>query len=396
MKKFHFILAIHCIIFSCQKGDIPHTTACIYTYPSGNNNHPKSSRFKAIVEKYVHQGLPGVSLLIRDASGTWIGAAGKSDIDKNIPFEPCTVAKVASITKMFTGTLVHLLVEENVFNLDDKIDQWLPKEVLEKVKNCRGATIRQLMNHTTGIYDIITSDAFYLALLNNPDKKWSAEKLIEFAYGKSTKFELGKSCLYSNTNTLLLSMVVTKATGKTNEELLHSKILGPLGMSNTYYYSHDDLPPITAQGYFDLYNNQRLINVTNFNTGSGHGYGGFFSTVMDLQKFIEPLLRTKVILQPSSMAEMTRFIPEEDPEDPANDLNLGAGLMKRYFNQPLTSDRFGYGHTGRDLGYSANCFYFPNYDITCCFIVNYGTNAKSELRQVFYAFQDEVTSALFE
>ena len=71
-----------------------------------------------------------------------------------------------------------------------------------------------------------------------------------------------------------------------------------------------------------------------------------------------------------------KFIPEEDPEDPANDLSLGAGLMKRYFNQPLTSDKYGYGHTGRDLGYS--------------------TNAASDLRQKFYEFQDELTNALFE
>ena len=166
-------------------------------------------------------------------------------------------------------------------------------------------------------------------------------------------------------------------------------------MNDTYYYTHDELPPITAQGYFDLYNNQTLINVTNFNTGSGHGYGGFFSTVLDLQKFIDPVLRHKTVLKAASLAEMTKFVPEVDPEDPGNDLNLGPGLMKSYFNQPLTSDRYGYGHTGRDLGYSANCFYFPNYDVTCCFIMNYGTNAASELREVFYDFQDELTSALF-
>ncbi|MGB3174675.1 MAG: serine hydrolase domain-containing protein [Saprospiraceae bacterium] len=396
MNKLILTLILYTIAISCQKGDISSTTACQYNYPSGNNNHPKSIRFKTIVDKYVQKGLPGISLLIRDASGTWVGAAGLSDIDKNIPFEPCTVSKVASITKMFTGTLIHLLVEEKVFKLDDKIDQWLPKEVLDNVNNCRGATIRQLMNHTTGIYDIITSDAFYLALLNDPDKTWNAEELIKFGYNKNPTFELGKSCLYSNTNTLLLSIVIAKATGQTNTALLHAKILGPLNMSDTYYYSHDNLPLITAQGYFDLYNDQRLVNVTNFNTGSGNGYGGFYSTVIDLQRFIEPLLRTKTILSSSSMADMTTFIREEDPDDPDNDLYLGAGLMKRYFNQPLNSDRFAYGHNGRDLGYSANCFYFPNYDITCCFIVNYGTNAKSKLRQVFYDFQDEITNALFE
>ncbi|MBK8502625.1 MAG: serine hydrolase [Saprospiraceae bacterium] len=172
-------------------------------------------------------------------------------------------------------------------------------------------------------------------------------------------------------------------------------MLTPLQMNNTYYYSHDKLPAITAQGYYDFYNNQTIINVTNFNTGSGNGYGGFFSNVFDLQIFIEALVRNQTILKSSSFTEMSTFIPEIDPEDSNNDLNLGAGLMKRYFNQDQSSDRYGYGHTGRDLGYSANCFYFPNYDVTSCFVINYGTNAESELRQVFYDFQDELTSSLF-
>jgi len=396
MKNSILLFCLVLFNYQCQKGDIDSSQACSYTYPAGNDNHPKAARFKSILAKYTAAGLPGISLLVRDPGGTWIGASGQADIEKGVPFQPCTVAKVASITKMFTGTLVHLLVEQQVFKLDDKIDAWLPAEVVSRVKNCRGATIRQLMQHTTGIYDVITSTEFYLALLNNPDKKWTAEELIELVYGKEPEFALGTSCLYSNTNTLLLSMVIQKASGKNNVDLLHENILQPLGMNDTYYYSHDELPSITAQGYFDLYNNQTLTNVTNFNTGSGHGYGGFFSTVLDLQRFIEPLLKTKTLLKPGSLSEMTQFTPEIDPEDPANDLQLGAGLMKRYFNQSLTSDRFGIGHTGRDLGYSANNFYFPNYDVTCCFIVNYGTNAESKLREVFYDFQDELTSALFE
>lgn len=396
MKAIFYSVFILCFFVHCRKGDIGHSQSCQFNYPPANDLHPKSAQLKSILKKYNQLGLPGISILIRDKSGTFIQAVGKADLDRDINFAPCTVAKVASITKMFTGTLIHKLTEEGVFKLDDRVDPWLDEEILDKVSNARGATIRQLMNHTTGIYDIITSNAFYLALLNSPDKKWKSEELIKYAFGKKPRFELGKSCYYSNTNTLLLSMVVAKATGHSNVELLREKILTPLGMSDTYYYSHESLPEITAQGYFDLYNNQSLVNVTNFNTGSGHGYGGFFSTVMDLQKFLEPLLKTKTLLKPASYLEMIKFIPEVDPDDPTNDLSLGAGLMKRYFNQPLTSNRYGYGHTGRDLGYSANAFYFPNYDVTCCFIVNYGTNAASELREVFYDFQDEITSALFD
>ncbi|MCB0687040.1 MAG: beta-lactamase family protein [Saprospiraceae bacterium] len=395
MRNLTLFLCI-LVFYECRKGDIGHSASCSYSEQPESVQHPKHQIFQDMLDTYVAQGLPGIALLVRDNNGAWAGSAGKADLSQEIDFLPCTVSKVASITKMFNGTLTHLLVEDGLLSLDDKVDQYLSDEILEKVSNCRGATVRQLMNHTTGIFDIITSTSFYLALLNNPDKHWSGEELIEFAYGKEPKFPLGSSCFYSNTNTLLLSLVLDKVIGRPHWEALREMVLNPLQMRDTYYYSHDKVPVITAQGYYDLYNNQSLTNVTNFNTGSGNGYGGFYSTVFDLQKFIEALVREKTILSESEMQQMTAFVEEIDPDDPNNDLYLGAGLMKRYFNQDQQSDRFGYGHTGRDLGYSANCFYFPNYDITCCFVVNYGTNAESELRNVFYSFQDELTNSLFE
>lgn len=393
--KTPYILLLFLVFLGCRKGDIGHSEMCSYSPGEEANQHPKRQIFQNLIDDFVAKGLPGIALLVRDSDGQWVGSGGKADISQDIAFLPCTVSKVASITKMFNGTLTHLLAEEGLLSLDDPVEQYLSEEILEKVKNCRGATVRQLMNHTTGIFDIITSSAFYLALLNNPDKHWSGEELIKFAYDKDPEFPLGASCFYSNTNTLLLSLVLDKVTGKPHWNVLRDYLLEPLQMDDTYYYSHDKLPSITAQGYYDLYNNQTLTNVTNFNTGSGNGYGGFFSNVFDLQIFIEALVRDKKILSEDSYDQMTRFIEEIDPDDPLNDLYLGAGLMKRFFNQNQNSDRYGYGHTGRDLGYSANSFYFPNYDITCCFVINYGTNAESALRDVFYEFQDELTNSLF-
>ncbi len=379
---------------ACREGDIPPTTTCTYVPPESFAAHPKAQRLQTLLSKYIKKGLPGITLLIRDHHGEWAGSAGMADIGRNVPMSPCMVLKVASITKLFVGVLTHMLVEEGRFRLDDKVDPYLPEEVLKKVKNVRGATIRQLMNHTTGIYDVITDDRFYLAVLNNPDKHWTAEELIKFVYGQKPYFDQGTSCYYSNTNTLLLSMVIEKATNRPHDQLLREKILNPLGLSSTYYYSHEVLPPHTAQGYYDLFNNGTLANVTNYNTGSGNGYGGMFSNVFDLAKFVEVLFKEKQLLKPASLAAMTDFIAEVDPDKNPNDLFLGAGAMKRYFNQLLTSSNYAYGHTGRDLGYSGNVFYFPNQETTYVLLVNYGTNGKSSLRQVYYDFQDELTNEI--
>lgn len=379
---------------ACRDGDIPPSSACSYTVPGSNSAHPRAQIYQGILDKYVNKGLPGITLLIRDQDGEWVGSAGQADIGRNIPMSPCMVSKVASVTKLFIGTLTHLLVEEGLFSLDDKVDKYLDEEVLKKVKNCRGATIRQLMNHTTGIYDIITDNGFYLAVLNNPDKPWTAAELVPFIYGKEPYFAQGTSCYYSNSNTLLLSMVIDRAAGRSHAQLLREKVLNRLALTNTYYYPHDVLPAYTAQGYFDLYNNGTIVNLTNYNTGTGNGFSGVFSNLFDMARLVEALFKDKTLLKPASLAAMTDFIAEKDPELPANDLFLGAGAMKRYFNQPLTSANYGYGHTGRELAYSANAFYFPNQQTTCTFLVNYGTNGDSRLKPVFMEFQAAVTDEI--
>lgn len=389
-----WLLWVGLVLGGCQKADIPPSSPCAWIPDPAHAQHPKAAVYQGILDTYVAKGLPGITLFIEDSSGIWVGSAGMADIDRGVPFRPCTVSKVASITKMMVGALTMLLVEDGLVRLDDVIDPWLPEEILREVENTRGATVRQLMQHTTGIYDIIADNGFYLGVLNNPDHHWSSGDLIRYAYGKNAVFPQGTSCRYSNTNTLLLGMVLDAILGQPHPQVLRERILDPLGMHDTWYYHHDKLPAHTAQGYYDLYNNGTIVNVTNFNTGSGNGYGGMFSNVFDLAIFLKALLVDRTLLSGASLDEMQQFIPESDPDDPANDLYLGAGIMQRWFNQTVGSPDFGIGHTGRDLAYSANSFYFPNHQTICCFLVNYGTNGESDLKDIFFEFQGAVTDVV--
>jgi len=237
------------------------------------------------------------------------------------------------------------------------------------------------MKHETGIPDLINESKFYLAVLNNPNKKWKAEELLEFIYGKEPEFVPGDTAIYSNTNTVLVTMIIEAATGKKHADLLHEKILAPLGLTNTYYQPHDQLPAITAQGYYDLYNNNTIVNVSNLVTGSGNGYGGLYSNVFDLYKFIDLLLIMKTFLLPKSLAIMETYGKPDDPNE------YGYGIMKKFISRGVNA---GYGHSGRDLGYTANLFYFPNKKVTHVFFINYGTDADSKLKKVFQDFQEEL------
>jgi D-alanyl-D-alanine carboxypeptidase len=178
-------------------------------------------------------------------------------------------------------------------------------------------------------------------------------------------------------------MIIEAQTGRKHSDLLRELILNPLGMSHTYYQPHDELPNEVAQGYFDLYNNNTLVNVSNLVTGSGNGYGGIYSNVFDLFKFADALFIKKTLLKPSSLAIMQTWGKQDDT-------NLyGYGIQKTFLDKGIDA---GIGHKGRDVGYSANLFYFPNKGVTHIFFVNYGTDGDSHLRQTFYDFIDELVS----
>jgi len=395
MKTFIFLMCAAIIAFSCKKAQIQPTKASSFPVPwlDSSNKHPKSAALTALLKKYHGKGLPGISLLVNDANGTWVGAIGKADIEKNILFDVGQVSKVASITKFFMGALVFKLIEDSAntglgYNaLNTKIDTWLPSSVINKLPNGNKITLGQCMKHETGVPDVIEQDAFYLAVLNNPNKIWSPEELLEFIYNKPPVFNPGDTAVYSNTNTVLVTMVIEAVTHKAHSDLLKQYILNPVHLANTFYQPHDVLPNTVAQGYFDLYNNNTIVNVSNLVTGSGNGYGGIYSNVFDLFTFEKALFIQQTLLSQKSLAIMQTYGKKDDTN------YYGYGLQKSYI-QP--NGDYGIGHKGRDLAYSANLFYFPNNTVTEIFLINYGTDAKSNLQQVFYDFHDELLKLILQ
>jgi D-alanyl-D-alanine carboxypeptidase len=132
------------------------------------------------------------------------------------------------------------------------------------------------------------------------------------------------------------------------------------------------------------------MNMSNYNTGSGNGYGGIYSTVYDMQVFIEKLFRDKTMLSSQSLQTMLHFTPMEEEQNRAFGITVVRDFMER------DSTEWAWGHRGRDLAYSADLFYFPHKDITMAYLVNYGTNGSSSLKQVFFDFRKELVDELMK
>ncbi|MCW5910173.1 MAG: serine hydrolase [Cyclobacteriaceae bacterium] len=390
-KTRTLFLALIIGLLSCKEADIRPTASCSFVSPVAiNTNHPKQADFNAILTRYVKNGLPGISALVEDEDGVWIGQAGKADIARNIPFLPCNPSKAASITKLMVATLTFMLQEDGLLNINDPIGKYIDGKILAKIENAEHVTIKNCLQHTTGIYDIIDDSEFYLAVLNNPNRQWEAEDLLKFAYGKKALFATNQGVSYSNTNTALVGMCLDKVLGYHHSKALRQMLFEPLGMEQTYLQSREKLPENTAQGYYDLYNNNTIVNVSNLITGSGNGYGGIFSTVTDLHKFIKALYYDKTLISEASLAIMQEWVPENDSEEN----NLGVGMVQKFKN---FSEHLGMGHSGRDLGYSADLFLFPTRNNRLMiFFVNYGTDGNTALRQVFRDFERELVLKIIE
>ena len=396
MLKYIFIICILCLAAAaCQKEAITATTQTLNAVPwaDSSSKHAKNTAYKALIEKYRKLGFPGISLLVNDKYGTWIGSTGYADIEKKIPFGVGQISKLASITKLYLGTMIFKLIEDSANTklgysfLNDPITKWLPDRITNKLPNGKLITLGDCMKHETGIPNIEDNDKFYLAVLNQPVKQWSLEEILEFEYDVDPLFKPRDSALYSSTNTTIVAMIAEAATGRKHSDLLKQYILTPLNMRNTFYQPHDALPVTTAQGYYDLYNNGTLANVSNIVPGPGNGFGGMFSDVFDMWKFTNAMYLKRTLLTSKSLNIMNTWGKVDDPN------RYGYGSMLKWVERGVDA---AIGHSGRDLGYTANLFWFPNKNVSHCFVLNYGTNGDSKLRPVYRQFEKELIDLSFQ
>lgn len=395
MKNILSLFLIASIVLCCEKPAITEVTAPAADIPwaDSSSRHVKNTVYRNLIEKYRKKGFPGISLLINDKYGTWVGSTGYADLAAKTAFGAAQVSKIASITKLFVGTMIFKLIEDSANTklgysfLNDPISKWLPSRIVDQLPNGRLITLGDCMKHETGIPSIEDNDKFYLAVLNEPVRKWELEEILEFEYGQDPLFKPRDTAIYSSTNTTIVAMIAEAATGQKHGDLIKKYIFRPLGMTNTYYQPHDALPKTVAQGYYDLYNNSTIANVSNIVTGSGNGYGGMFSNVFDMWKFLDAMYLKKTLLTQKSLNIMNTWGKPDDPN------RYGYGSMLKYISRGPDA---GIGHSGRDLGYSANLFWFPNRNVSHCFVLNYGTNGNSQLRTVFREFEQELMDVTFQ
>lgn len=371
MKRFLAIFFI-ILIAGCENPGISDASRyyCDFDFQDDSAIHPKAAQFQAMLNDLTHKGTVGINMsFYNPISGRWLGSAGKADIYNDVQMQPCMISRMGSTIKVFTATVVLMLFEEDKLVLDDKLSDYLSEDYIHEIPNAESATIRQLLQHSSGIYNYIQSPYFQTASLNDLKKEWKAEDLLHYAYHRDAYFDPGTDVRYSNTNYILLGLLIEKIENKPLQEVFKERIFTPLGMPATLFAAQDPVPHNIVRGYIDLYNNYKVTESTYY---SGWDYytadGGLISNPYEMSLFFEKLLGGEV-LPPNILQEMLTWKTPSSQEEDFFHIEYGLGIFKMHTPQGEV-----YYHSGDAIGYYANMMYVPS---TGSFIVyavnsNYG------------------------
>jgi len=354
--------------FSCEKNKDLDTSMynCNFNFKDSSNYNLKSTQYQSVIDNMIKNGVVGVNMSVHEPkTGMWIGASGMADLHNHVSMKPCTISRFGSTVKMITATTIFKLKEEGKLQLDDKISEYLSGDIINKIKNADKATIRQLLHHSSGIYNYIESLQFQTASLNDFVKVWKPNDLLQYAYNKDANFNLDEDVNYSNTGYIMLGMLIEKIEGKAFYKVFEEKIFHPIGMDNTIFAAENNIPVGIARGYIDMYSKLQVTESTYF---SGWDYftadGGLISNPYDMSIFFQALLSEQLISN-GSLQEMMNWRKEKSPDPAYFPIWYGLGIFK------IETDKgIAYMHSGDAVGYYANMLYFPDHKTTIVYAVN--------------------------
>jgi uncharacterized protein (TIGR02145 family) len=285
----------------------------------------------------------------------WSGVSGvshgKTKITKEMRFS------AGSIEKMFAATTIMQLVQEGKLTLEDPLYKWLPAfPYIDSM-----ITIRQLLNHTSGLYHYVNNRDFWDAWFQEPSKFWTLEGIV-LTFNRESYFPKGTGWHYSQTGYNLLRMIIKKITGSEISTVNRDRFFVPSGLTNTFTSMGESLPGNIAHGWYDTdhdleYEDFFSIQRTPFASGIG---GEVWSTAEDLAKWARKLFHDKSVLSQASLDQMLTF---HSPCTGEEFFGAGYGLGVCKFNPQLIYGLEAYGHGGHGPGYAAGCLYLPDYQV---------------------------------
>ena len=379
------VICFALVHFACKMNINEPVEAPKGSWDASLNTHPKGAAFQQLLDDYVKRGLPGLVMFVKSPEGMWNGAAGYARLETRERMTPMHLHHAASIAKTYTATAIMMLVDEGKIVVDAKINAYLPRKITDKIGNGNEATVRHLLNHTSGIRDWQNDEIkSEIDFGNDPYGAYPPERLLEYISGKPAHFPPGSQARYSNTNYLLLALIMDHVLGESQAGFVSKRIIKHLGLENTYYKNEPGYPrpPGLVNSYEDAFGNGTLRNITDLAIQSIKrywGHAGYIASSHDYARFIEALFNGELV----SAVSLQEMMPRDGGY-------YGFGL---YFH--FTPYGRGIGHNGGGPETQTHRHYYPDSKTTLVLLTNAGNQGKPG-KLFFGALIDDAVKTIFQ
>jgi D-alanyl-D-alanine carboxypeptidase len=295
-----------------------------------------------------------VMVVRNPACGARVLFSGPSKIDAT------RLHRIGSVTKTFVAAVILTLAKDGALGLDDKLSKWVPD-----VTNGDNITIRQLLDHSSGLFNYTDDKAFWK---ESPSKVWTPRQLVDVSLRNPVYFAPGTSWHYSNTNFILLGMIAETAGKAKIGALVRTRVLAKAGLASTFF---DGEEPVTGTLAPAL--DSRGGDATTVADPSwAWAAGAMVATPGDLATWIEKV-GSGAFYDAATQKELLTTVPTD-----SNGLDYGLGIM--VFGPSITGGGgTGIGHGGDIQGYHTQAFYFPDRKTTLVSIVDSDSDSPNDV-----------------
>jgi D-alanyl-D-alanine carboxypeptidase len=341
------------------------------------------------LEKLTGIGIPGVVATVVKGGKTSYYNAGFASIENGIPMGTCHGHYLQSIAKLYLAVTVMQLKEMGDLDLDQKIGQYLPVEIMDLLPDSQQITVRMLLNHTSGLPEYNDVPLYVTRLLQNPDKVFESIELLGYVNQKKLDFAPGSRYSYRNTNYLVLALMMDHMTGD-HVAFMKNHVFDKIGLQDTYYRISPASPTkeYVVQSYWDRFSDGKIENISQFqwnNVSSMIGDDGIVSRPDDAILFLKGLMEGKLVSK-ESLEEMQVWVKTAKGVEEYG-LGLDLGRFAGYE---------GMGHSGGGLGSGTQLYYFPEKDLYVFMGINLGTVTASPIHKKGEEILEEIYQILLK
>lgn len=325
-----------------------------------DNETPEGDLQDMLEQAVADENIAGAILGVKTPSDKWLIAAGIADTASSILMNAKMQVWLASVSKSLTAVLTMKLVEEEILTLNDTVENWLPGLIPQGDQ----MTIKMLLNHSAGIYNVTESVSFWEELYANPSGEWTNHEILQRSVPNTPVFPPGTAFSYSNTGYYLLGMIMEAATGEIVADLFQQKIAEPAQLTRTSLSRQGTLEEPRANGYTWLFTTEEVVDIANWNFSWDWTAGAGVSTAEDMLQFSDKLFNGEILQKETVdlMTSVESFAPESV-------MGFGIGVLPADAPGNILETKL-LGHSGSNPGIATEWYHFPDYGTTIFVAVN--------------------------